>query len=57
MTITIDLTPEQEARLRELAAQAGQTIEEYVHDLIVRRLDELDAEEKASQEASQERKD
>jgi predicted DNA-binding protein len=49
MTITIDLTPEQEARLRALAAQAGQTIEEYVHDLIVRRLDELDAEERAEQ--------
>jgi predicted DNA-binding protein len=49
MTITIDLTPEQESRLRALAAEAGQTVEEYMHDLIVRRLDELDAEEKAEQ--------
>ncbi len=50
MTMTIDLMPEQEARLRELAAEAGQTVEEYVHDLIVRRLDELEAEERAEQE-------
>ncbi len=56
MTIMVDLTPEQEARLRALAAEAGQTIEEYVHDLIVRRLDELDAEEKAEQKRKDEAK-
>jgi hypothetical protein len=41
MAITIDLTPVQETRLRALAA--GQTVEEYVIDLVMRRLDELDA--------------
>lgn len=43
MTITIELTDAQEAILRERAARAGQTVEEYAHDLIVRALDELEA--------------
>ena len=45
MTITINLEPEKEALLRERAARAGQEVEKYVHDLIVRYLDEPDAEE------------
>ena len=47
MTLTIELTDEQEARLRARAAAAGQTIEEYAVALIVRHLDELEARENA----------
>jgi hypothetical protein len=39
MTITIDLRPEQERRLAERAARAGQDIAAYVHHLIVRDID------------------
>lgn len=39
MTITFNLTHEQETILRERASRAGQEVEEYVHDLIVRHLD------------------
>jgi hypothetical protein len=39
MTITIDLRPEQERRLAERAARAGQDIAGYVHDLIYRDID------------------
>ena len=45
MTIALNFNPKQEAILRERAARAGQEIEEYVHDLILRYLDEPDAEE------------
>ena len=48
MTIILNFNPKQEAILRERAALAGQKIEEYVHDLIARYLDEPDTE-KASQ--------
>ena len=34
MTITISLSPEQEKRLVERAAQAGQEVAAYVHQLI-----------------------
>ncbi len=50
MTITIELTDEQEARLRALASAAGQAIEEYAVALIVRHLDELKAQEDAEGE-------
>jgi len=38
MTITISLSPKQEKQLAERAAQAGQEIAAYVHDLIDRDL-------------------
>ncbi len=34
MTITIELTPEEEVRLRERASHRGRDLREYVHDLI-----------------------
>jgi hypothetical protein len=34
MTITISLSPEQEKRLAERAAQAGQEVTAYIHQLI-----------------------
>lgn len=34
MTLTIDLSPEAESHLRNLAAQAGQTPEGYVRNLV-----------------------
>jgi hypothetical protein len=45
MTITISLSPEQEKRLAERAARAGQEISAYVHQLIDRdiRAESLDA--------------
>ena len=52
MTLTIELTEEQEARLRALAAAAGQTIEEYAVALIMRHLDELEARENAEGETT-----
>ncbi len=52
MTITIELTEEQEARLRALAAAAGQTIEEYAVALIVRHLDELEAADRLEAEGT-----
>lgn len=39
MTITIDLRPDQERRLAERAARAGQDIADYVHRLIDRDID------------------
>jgi predicted DNA-binding protein len=39
MTITIDLSPEQERRLAALAARAGQDVTGYVHYLIDRDID------------------
>jgi hypothetical protein len=39
MTITITLRPEQERRLAERAARAGQDVDAYVHQLIDRDLD------------------
>jgi hypothetical protein len=39
MTITIDLRPEQERRLAERAARAGQDIAAYVRHLIDRDID------------------
>jgi hypothetical protein len=45
MTINISLSPEQERRLTERAAQAGQGVTAYVHHLIDRdiKLKRLDA--------------
>ena len=40
MTITINLEPEQERRLAERAARAGQDVAAYVHHLIDRDIDE-----------------
>lgn len=45
MTITIDLPPELEARLRA-AAEAGMTPEDYAVKLIMEALDRMDAEGK-----------
>jgi hypothetical protein len=39
MTITISLSPEQERRLAERAAQAGQEVAAYVHHLIDRDIE------------------
>ena len=39
MTITIDLKPDQERRLTERAARAGQDLTAYVHHLIDRDID------------------
>jgi hypothetical protein len=39
MTITIDLRPDQERRLAERAARAGQDLTAYVHHLIDRDID------------------
>ena len=39
MTITISLSPEQEKRLAERAAQAGQEVVPYIHQLIDRDLE------------------
>ncbi len=36
MTITIDLTHDEEIRLRERASDRGRDLKEYVHDLISR---------------------
>lgn len=32
MTLTIDISPEEEARLRQEAAQRGQATDEYAHE-------------------------
>lgn len=40
MTYTIDLSPEEEAYLRKMAAERGQTPEEYAIELIMKALDE-----------------
>ncbi len=53
MTITIELTDEQEARLRVLADAAGQTLEECAHDLLVRALDELEAADRLEAEGTE----
>jgi len=47
MTITIDLPPELEARLRAMAAEAGMTPEDYAVKLIMEALDRMDAEGEA----------
>lgn len=36
MTLTIPILPETEKRLRELAAQAGQTVEVFIGELVER---------------------
>lgn len=38
--ITIDVTPEQHERLREVASTSGKSVEEYVLDRILPREDE-----------------
>ena len=45
MTITINLEPEKEARLRQKAERAGRPAEQIVYDFVTRGLDEPDAEE------------
>ncbi len=49
MTYTIDLSPEEEAYLRKMAAERGQTAEEYALGLIMKALDEDDQKEAAEQ--------
>lgn len=49
MTYTIDLSPEEEAYLRKMAAERGQTAEEYALELIMKALDEDDRKEAAEQ--------
>jgi hypothetical protein len=39
MTVTIDLTPDEERRLQERAAQHGQDLPAYLHQLIRENLD------------------
>jgi hypothetical protein len=41
MTITLSLSPEEEKRLAERAAQSGQEVAEYVHRLIERDIQDL----------------
>ncbi len=41
MTITINLDPDEESRLRQRAAQNGQDLAGYVHELIARDLTAL----------------
>ena len=48
MTITINLEPEKEARLRQRAARTGLLAEQLVQDFVNRGLDELDSEEPAT---------
>src|SRR2546423_8854633 len=36
MTVTLNFPPETEQKLRERAAQAGQSVERYVHELVER---------------------
>lgn len=45
MTYTIDLSPEEEAYLRKMAAERGQTPEEYAIELIMKALDKEDQAE------------
>lgn len=47
MTITINLEPEKEARLRQKAARFGQGTDEYIYDLVLERLDEPELEQPA----------
>ena len=54
MTITINLEPETEARLRQKAARAGRPAEQIVYDFVTRGLDEPDAEEHAAAAAAEE---
>ncbi len=54
MTITINLEPEKEARLRQKAARAGRPAEQIVYDFVTRGLDEPDAEEHAAASAAEE---
>jgi len=49
MTITLDLPPELEARLRAAAAAAGMTPEDYAVKLIKEALDRMDREEQGNE--------
>lgn len=44
MTITINLEPEKEARLRQKAARAGRPVEQIAYEFVTRGLDEPDTE-------------
>ncbi len=44
MTITINLEPEKEARLRQKAVHTGRSEEQIAYDFVMRGLDESDAE-------------
>ena len=44
MTITINLEPEKEARLRQKAARLGRDIDGYVYDLMLEHLEEPELE-------------
>jgi plasmid stability protein len=54
MTITINLEPETEARLRQKAARAGRPAEQLAHDFVLRGVDEPDAEEYGTASAGDE---
>ncbi len=45
MTITINLDPEKEARLRQKAARAGRPVEQLAQDFVLRGVDEPEREE------------
>lgn len=45
MTITINLEPEKEARLRQKAARTGRLAEQLVQDFVTQGLEKSDAEE------------
>ena len=45
MTITINLDPEKEARLRQKAAHSGRPVEQLVQDFVLRGVDEPEKEE------------
>ena len=53
MTITINLEPEKEARLRQKAARAGRPVEQIAYDFVTRGLNEPDVEEHAASVAEE----
>ena len=47
MTITINLEPEKEARLRQKAARSGRPMEQIAYDFVLQGLDEPEVENSA----------
>ena len=54
MTITINLEPEKEVRLRQKAARTGRPAEQLVQDFVTQGLDKSDAEEHEASSAVEE---
>ena len=54
MTITINLNPEKEARLRQKAARAGRPVEQLAVDFVLRGVDEMEGEESVTAPTSNE---